>query len=143
MKFKYFQTTFIVRKSSLLHFNLFVCLSIGLSASLSISFLSPSLPFWAAAPKGRCPVGHRGEFPYVRTSVRKLMKNEKNVKFPLNNMATDEKMKKKRKTPIKYHGKLLQRPQICPLRTYGNSPLCPTGHRPFGAAPLLSLHFFS
>ena len=26
--------------------------------------------FWAAAPKGRCPVGHRGEFPYVRTSVR-------------------------------------------------------------------------
>ena len=26
--------------------------------------------FWAAAPKGRCPVGHRGEFPDVRTSVR-------------------------------------------------------------------------
>ena len=24
----------------------------------------------AAAPKGRCPVGHRGEFPYVRPSVR-------------------------------------------------------------------------
>ena len=23
------------------------------------------------------------------------------------------------------------------------SPLCPTGHRPFGAATLLSLHFFS
>ena len=23
------------------------------------------------------------------------------------------------------------------------SPLCPTGHRPFGAAALLSLHFFS
>ena len=32
---------------------------------------------------------------------------------------------------------------MCPLRTYGNSPLCPTGHRPFGAAALLSLHFFS
>ena len=28
-----------------------------------------SHPFWAAAPKGRCPVGHRGEFPDVRTSV--------------------------------------------------------------------------
>ena len=25
--------------------------------------------FWAAAPKGRCPVGHRGEFPDVRPSV--------------------------------------------------------------------------
>ena len=24
----------------------------------------------AAAPRGRCPVGHRGEFPYVRPSVR-------------------------------------------------------------------------
>ena len=24
----------------------------------------------AAAPKGRCPVGYRGEFPYVRLSVR-------------------------------------------------------------------------
>ena len=26
--------------------------------------------FWAAAPKGRCPVEHRGEFPYVRPSFR-------------------------------------------------------------------------
>ena len=49
-------------------------------------------------------------------------------------------------------------PQICPktsfqpsrpqishqyLRTSGNSPLCPTGHRPFGAAALLSFHFFT
>ena len=41
---------------------------------------------------------------------------------------------KKSKFPIQYHGKLLQRPQIWPLRIYGNSPLCPTGHRPFGAA---------
>ena len=54
-----------------------------------------------------------------------------------------DKTLKKCKTPIEYHGKLLQKPQICPLRTYGNSPLCPTGHRPFGAAALLSLHFFS
>merc|ERR1711911_452784 len=31
----------------------------------------PTWPcFWAAAPKGRCPVGHRGEFPDVRPSVR-------------------------------------------------------------------------
>ena len=28
------------------------------------------------------------------------MKNEKNVKFPLNNMATDEKMKKNEKPPL-------------------------------------------
>ena len=35
------------------------------------------------------------------------------------------------------------RPAIFPLRTSGNSPLCPTGHRPFGAAALLSLYFFS
>ena len=34
-------------------------------------------------------------------------------------------------------------PQMSPLRTSGNSPLCPTGHRPFGAAALLSLHFFT
>ena len=54
----------------------------------------------------------------------------------------DEKIKEC-KTPIEYHGKLLQRPQICPLRTYGNSPLCLTGHQPFGAGALLSLHFFS
>ena len=47
------------------------------------------------------------------------------------------------KIPIKYHGKLPQRPQICLLRTYGNSPLCPTGHRPFGAAALLSLHCYT
>ena len=26
--------------------------------------------YWAAAPKGRCPVGHRGELPYVRPSFR-------------------------------------------------------------------------
>ena len=26
--------------------------------------------FWAAAPKGQCPVGHRGEFSEVRLSVR-------------------------------------------------------------------------
>ena len=34
-------------------------------------------------------------------------------------------------------------PEMCLLRTYGNSPLCSTGHRPFGAAALLSLHFYS
>ena len=27
-------------------------------------------PFWAAVPKGRCPAGHRGEFPDVCPSVR-------------------------------------------------------------------------
>ena len=28
------------------------------------------IPFWAAAPKGRCPVEHRGEFRHVRLSFR-------------------------------------------------------------------------
>ena len=37
----------------------------------------------------------------------------------------------------------LVRPDILPFRTSGNSPLCPTGHRPFGAAALLSLHYFT
>ena len=54
----------------------------------------------------------------------------------------DEELRKCQ-TPIEYHGKLLPRPHICPLSTYGNSPLCPTGHWPFGAAALLSIHFFS
>ena len=35
------------------------------------------LPFWAAAPKGQCPVGHRGEFPDVLkgsiSGLRRLM----------------------------------------------------------------------
>ena len=32
---------------------------------------SSSFLFWAAAPKGRCPVGHRGEFLYVRPHGRR------------------------------------------------------------------------
>ena len=71
------------------------------------------------------------------------MKTKKNVKFPLNNMANWQEIEKKCKIPIEYHGKLLSRPQICPLRAYGNSPLCPTGHWTVGAPALLSLHFFS
>ena len=59
------------------------------------------------------------------------MKMKENIKFPLNNMANWQKIEKC-KTPIEYHGQLLLRPQLCPLRTYWNSPLCPTGHRPFG-----------
>ena len=70
------------------------------------------------------------------------MKNGKKVKFPSDNRAKWRKIKNC-KTPIEYHGKLPLRPQICPLRTHGNSPLCPTGHWPFGAAALLSLLFFS
>ena len=54
-----------------------------------------------------------------------------------------DKKLKKCKIPIEYHGKLLLRPHICPLRTYGNSPLCLTGHWSFEAAALLSLHFFT
>ena len=70
------------------------------------------------------------------------MKNERTMKFPLNNKANWWEIEK-RKIPTEYHGKLLQRPLKCPLRTYGNSSLCPTRHRPFGAAALLSLHLFS
>ena len=33
--------------------------------------------------------------------------------------------------------------RFCPLRTSGNSPLYSTGHWPFNAAALLSLHFFT
>ena len=35
------------------------------------------------------------------------------------------------------------RPDTFPLRTFGNYPLCPTGHRLFGAADLLSLYYFT
>ena len=35
------------------------------------------------------------------------------------------------------------RPAIFPLRTSGNFPLCLKGHRSFGAATLLSLHYFA
>ena len=35
------------------------------------------MSFWAAAPKGRCPIGHRGEFPDVLrgnvTGLRRLI----------------------------------------------------------------------
>ena len=34
-----------------------------------LSHLRKFSPFWAAAPKDRCPVGHRGEFSDVRPSV--------------------------------------------------------------------------
>ena len=46
----------------------FLLLSLfSLFAPLSFS---SSLAFWAAAPKGRCPVEHRGEFRNVRPSIR-------------------------------------------------------------------------
>ena len=37
----------------------------------------------------------------------------------------------------------LHSPDIFPIRMSGNSPLCLTGHRPFGVAAVLSLHYFS
>ena len=36
---------------------------------LNLALFSKLNSFWAAAPKGRCPVGHRGGFPDVRPSV--------------------------------------------------------------------------
>ena len=113
------------------------------------------------------------------------MKNEKNMKFLLNNMANWWEIEKNAKLPLNiiescckglkcapqasnrplrsqacpktsnliFRHKSSPRPQtppqlplrpaIFPLRTSGNSPLCPTGHRPFGAAALLSLHCFT
>ena len=41
------------------------------------------LPFWAAAPKGRCPVEHRGEFPYVRPSLHPPPVGHQGLKFAL------------------------------------------------------------
>ena len=82
---------------------------------------------------------------------------KENVKFQIDNMdywSMIENMRiewytklmrngKKYITPNDCYGKLPQRPQIHLPRTYGNSPLCPTGHWPFGAAALLSLHILS
>ena len=76
-------------------------------------------------------------------NMEKWWKMKKKMKFPLNNVANWWEIEKKCETPIEYHRMLLQRPQICPLRMYKHSSLCPTGHRPFGAAALLSLLFFS
>ena len=68
------------------------------TCSLVIPFLDTRLytplcrsPFWAAAPKGRCPVGHRGEFPYIRTSIHTSVCTSPPqcfsiLKFPLNNL---------------------------------------------------------
>ena len=168
----------------------------------------------AAAPKGRCPVGHRGEFPDVPPSVRLSvlpsvppgwpsrphiltlrpdlgplspqisspgsnqlsgpqisspgLKSALQASNPLSrpqisipgpksalqasnlpprpkacpqtsNLIFRHKSSPRPQTPPQ----LPLRPAIFPLRTSGNSPLCPTGHRPFGAAALLSLQFFS
>ena len=66
--------------------------------------------FWAAAPKGRCPVGHRGEFPYVRPSVRPSVRTSVRTSFP------------KLLKPLKPQVQPLRpqiwphRPQIWPLR---------------------------
>ena len=43
----------------------------------------------------------------------------------------------KGRCPVKHRGGISRRPEG------DNSPLCPTGHRPFGAAALLSLHYFT
>ena len=47
-----------------------IFLSVCLPNCISLSPCPPTFPFWAAAPKGRCLVGHRGEFPDVRPYVR-------------------------------------------------------------------------
>ena len=68
--------------------------------------------------KGQCPVGHRGEFPYVRPYVRPSVRasppsqsfsslkfpsdnmgNCQNANFPLNNM---EKLQKRKKLHVSH-----------------------------------------
>ena len=74
-------------------------------------------------------------------SPLKKMKNSHWIR-----LQTDEKLKKNAKFPSNIIEKLLLKPHICPLESSQDIwkfPLCPTGHRPFGAAALLSLNFFS
>ena len=56
-------------------------------------------PFWAEAPKGRCPVRHRGEFRDVRPSVHPsfrpsvlppTLQSFSSLKFSSNNMGVDK-----------------------------------------------------
>ena len=99
--------------------------------------------FWAAAPKGRCPVGHRGE--PLRTSVRTYVPPPE---APLRPQISPLKPKISPLRPkiSRLRPKISSsRPLISLVRTdvRNGSPLCPTGHRPFGAAALLSHHFFS
>ena len=43
-----------------------VCRSIGPSFGWSVGQLFRGSPLWAVSPEGRCLVGHRSEFPYIR-----------------------------------------------------------------------------
>ena len=71
----------------------------------------------AAAPKSRCPEGHRGEFSHVlRGHIWSLLRH-----FPCYSMGIWGLSSFRVGRGMDGH-------------TYGNSPLCPTGHRPFGAA---------
>ena len=63
----------ILMSACLVHPSVFLILKTPLQFFSLLLSLIPSFyfyPFWAAAPKGRCPVGYRGEFPDVRTYVR-------------------------------------------------------------------------
>ena len=75
--------------------------TVGWSVDRSVSWS----PFWAAAPKGRCPVGHRGEFPYVRPYVRTSVRLSVPPKAPLRPQIS----------PLRPQISAL-RPQVCPLR---------------------------
>ena len=79
-----------------------------------VSYIHHTFPFGTVAPKGWCPVDHRGEFlPSFHPSVL-----------------------------LSFCPSIL--PSFCPpVVPSENSPLCPTERRPFGAADLLSLNFFS
>ena len=98
-----------------------------LSDSIS-RFVGPSVgwsvgrwsPFWAAAPKGRCPVGHRGEFPYVRPSFRPSVPppvGHQGLKFalPALNLALQASNQPSRlQISPPPASNLTYRPQICP-----------------------------
>ena len=46
-----------------------VCVEFYVNVFSSISEGPKLITFWAAAPKGRCPVEHRGEFRDIRPTV--------------------------------------------------------------------------
>ena len=137
----------------------------------------------AAAPKGRCPVGHRGEFhmswygildasvaifhdfqwKFCIFSISRQFTISFNGNFTFSHFSKIFCVFNGKQVfcqfPMLFNGNLkleklwgggertdrrmYVRTDKCTYgRTYGNSPLCPTGHRPFGAAAQKSRDFY-
>ena len=91
-----------------------------------------SFPLWAAAPKDRCPVGHRGEFSDVGLSLYPpptLFKSLFGLVKPWISPPRPFQTLQLIKSPLKTLNWLSE----CPLRTSGSSHICSKGHWPFGA----------